>query len=80
MKVENWTVIVVEDTFERSGICVRDFSHHGVEVHVAHNGVECLTLLDTVKPTCIITDSARNGRMGNAHPVTRKRRDELKFQ
>lgn len=58
MKVENWTVIVVEDTFDDLELASAILSHHGVEVHVAHNGVECLTLLDTVKPTCIITDLA----------------------
>jgi len=54
----NWTVIVVEDTFDDVQVASTILAHFGVHVHVAQNGKECLVLLDTVKPTCIVTDLA----------------------
>jgi CheY-like chemotaxis protein len=55
---QNWTVIVVEDTYDDIELASAILSYFGVQVHVAHNGVECLNLLNSVTPTCIITDLA----------------------
>jgi len=53
-----WTAIVVEDTFDDVQLVSAILTHHGINIHVAHNGEECLDLLDTIKPTVIITDLA----------------------
>src|SRR5690606_34273683 len=31
-------------------------NHSGIRVQIARNGLQCLQLLDTVQPTCIVTD------------------------
>lgn len=58
MTPKDWTVIVVEDTFDDRHLASAILAHYGVNVIVAHNGKECLRLLDTVHPTMIITDLA----------------------
>ena len=56
MNVNDWTVIVVEDTFDDIQLVSAILAYHGVNVKVAVNGVECLKLLQDVNPTMIITD------------------------
>ncbi|MFN8527076.1 MAG: response regulator [Anaerolineae bacterium] len=58
MNYQNWKVIVVEDTYDDMQVASAILTHYGVEVHVAHNGMECLDLLDSISPTFIITDLA----------------------
>lgn len=58
MNYQDWTVIVVEDTFDDIQLTSAILAHFGVNVHVAQNGVECLKLLNAVTPTFIITDLA----------------------
>ena len=58
MTPDEWTVIVVEDTFDDRQLASAILAHYGVQVIIAHNGRECLELLDTVHPTIIITDLA----------------------
>ncbi|NJL58219.1 response regulator [bacterium] len=64
MNKVNWTVIVVEDTYDDQQVVSRLLSHYGVEVHIAQNGNECIALLDHVTPTLIITDLAMPQRDG----------------
>jgi CheY-like chemotaxis protein len=56
--MKNWTVIVVEDTYDDMQLATAILEYDGIEVHLAHDGQECLQLLNTVKPTVIITDLA----------------------
>ena len=56
--MKNWTVIVVEDTYDDMQLATIILEHSGIEVHVAHDGNECLQLLETVQPTLIVTDLA----------------------
>ena len=56
MNVKEWTVIVVEDTYDDIQLASAILTYHGVNVKVAINGVECLKLLKDIDPTLIITD------------------------
>jgi CheY-like chemotaxis protein len=56
MNVQDWTVIVVEDTYDDIQLASAILTYHGVNVKVAINGKECLKLLEDMKPTMIITD------------------------
>lgn len=56
--MKNWTVIVVEDTYDDIQLATIILEHDGIEVYVAHDGKECLQLLESVQPTLIVTDLA----------------------
>jgi CheY-like chemotaxis protein len=56
MNVQDWTVIVVEDTYDDIQLASAILTYHGVDVKVAINGIECLKLLEDINPTMIITD------------------------
>ncbi len=58
MNYEDWTVIVVEDTYDDRQLASVILSHYGIRVLIAHNGTECLSLLEEVEPTLIVTDLA----------------------
>ncbi|MBK8028601.1 MAG: response regulator [Chloroflexi bacterium] len=56
MKTSAWKVIVVEDTYDDQQVVSYMLRHHGIEVHIAHNGEQCLEMLNMFEPTCIVTD------------------------
>ena len=56
--MKNWTVIVVEDTYDDMQLATAILRYEGIAVHVAHDGKECLQLLNTIQPTLIVTDLA----------------------
>lgn len=58
MEAHNWRILVVEDEYDSVQVVSRILQHHGAEVHVAHNGYECLDILNTLQPTLIIMDLA----------------------
>jgi CheY-like chemotaxis protein len=77
VKNNAWRIIVVEDEFDSAKMVSKILSYHGIEVHVAHDGNECLALLDTFEPTLIVTDLAMPGMDGwqtlgaiRANPLT----------
>ncbi len=59
-----WKVILVEDSFDDSQVTSAVLEHFGVEVTIAKNGNECLTLLPQLEPTLVITDLAMPHRDG----------------
>lgn len=56
--LSQWRVLVVEDEFDSIQLVSKILRHHGVEVHIAHDGHECLAMLDVLKPTVVIMDLA----------------------
>lgn len=64
MKISDWKVVVVEDTYDDQQLVSRVFAHHGAQVFVAKNGNECLKLLDQMEPTVVVTDLAMPGKDG----------------
>ena len=58
MNSSSWRIIVVEDEYDSMKMVSKILSFYGIEVHVAHNGLECLELLHQVSPTLIVTDLA----------------------
>lgn len=55
---KHWTVIIVEDTFDDVELISTVLTNSGIEIHLANNGEECLSLVETIAPTVIITDLA----------------------
>lgn len=53
-----WQIIVVEDEFDSEQMISKILTYHGINVLIAHNGKECLGLLDRVYPTFVLTDLA----------------------
>lgn len=53
-----WKIIVVEDEFDSEQLIYKILTYHGIDVQIVHNGKECLSLLDSVRPTFIVTDLA----------------------
>ena len=64
MNTNSWKVIVVEDTYDDQQLISRMLEHHGVQVVLAKNGHECLSLLNEIEPTLIVTDLAMPGKDG----------------
>ena len=58
VKADKWRVLVVEDEFDSIQMVSKILRHHGAEVHIAHNGHECIQKLETYTPTFIIMDLA----------------------
>ena len=58
VKNNAWQIIVVEDEFDSAQMVSKILNYHGVEVFMAHNGHECLSLLREVTPTLIVMDLA----------------------
>lgn len=54
----NWQVLVVEDEFDSIQMVSKILQHYGAEVHVAHDGHECLAILRDMHPTLVIMDLA----------------------
>ncbi len=53
-----WCVLVVEDEYDSIQMVSKILRHHGAEVHIAHNGVECLDMLKSLTPDIVIMDLA----------------------
>lgn len=51
-----WKIIVVEDTADDSQLVSTILEHSGIEVYLAAHGKECLQMLASLEPDCIITD------------------------
>ena len=58
MDFSEWLVLVVEDEYDSVQMVSKILNHHGIEAHVAGNGVECLEMLAQMEPTIIVMDLA----------------------
>lgn len=54
----DWQILVVEDEFDSIQMVSKILQHHGASVHIAHNGFECLQMLETLQPTLVMMDLA----------------------
>lgn len=64
MELSEWKVIVVEDNYDDLEMVSKILRHYHIKVETAHNGDECLRLLEHFSPTLIITDLAMPGKDG----------------
>lgn len=53
-----WQVLVVEDEFDSVQVVSKILTFHGLEVHIAHNGIECMAQLEELVPALVLTDLA----------------------
>jgi CheY-like chemotaxis protein len=58
VKPNEWCVLVVEDEYDSIQMVSKILRHHGVDVHIANNGHECLAKLEEIEPTLVIMDLA----------------------
>jgi CheY-like chemotaxis protein len=58
MSDSTWRIVVVEDEYDSAQMVSKVLNFHGIEVFIAHNGEECLAMLDQVEPTMVVTDLA----------------------
>ncbi len=58
MTPKDWRVLVVEDEYDSIQMVSKILRHHGAEVHIAHDGHECLEKLAQLDPTIVIMDLA----------------------
>ena len=58
MKELNWQIIVVEDEYDSLQMVSEILRYYGVDVLVAHNGIECIELLNHNHVTLVLTDLA----------------------
>jgi CheY-like chemotaxis protein len=58
MTITNWDILIVEDEYDSAEMVGQLLTHHGVRVHVARNGHECLSMLGELTPTLVIMDLA----------------------
>jgi two-component system, cell cycle response regulator DivK len=54
--VKDWTVLLVDDEPDNLGVARKVLSYGGATVHIAHNGVEGMAILQDVVPTFIMLD------------------------
>lgn len=64
MQTAGWRVVIAEDEPDSVRMVSKILEHHGVRVEVAHNGDECLALLEHTTPTLVIVDLAMPGKDG----------------
>lgn len=59
-----WCVLVVDDVADNLSVVQAVLEFHGAEVHSAHNGIEGLQLVETLKPNLILLDLSMPGMDG----------------
>ena len=79
MNVNTWQIIVVEDEFDSIQMVSEILRFYGAQVLVAHNGKECLALLNKSHASLVLTDLAMPEMDGwetlsaiRANPLTEK--------
>jgi len=54
----NWQVLIVEDEDDSLQMVSKILDHHGVQIHIARNGQECINMLKQIDATLVIMDLA----------------------
>ncbi|GAB5490089.1 MAG: response regulator [Phototrophicaceae bacterium] len=55
-ETNDWTVLIVDDEPDNLGVAQKVLSYGGADVHIARNGIEGLTVLESINPTFILLD------------------------
>lgn len=55
-ETNDWTVLIVDDEPDNLGVAQKVLSYGGADVHIARNGIEGLTVLESISPTFILLD------------------------
>lgn len=58
MPTHMWRILVVEDEFDSIQMVSKILRHHHIQVEIAHNGKECLQMLNDFHPTLVVIDLA----------------------
>lgn len=58
MNTKEWRILIVEDEYDSIQMVTKILQHHGAQVQVAHDGFECLNMINKINPTLIIMDLA----------------------
>ena len=58
MEPSKWRVLIVEDEFDSIQMVSKILQHHGAQVQIAHDGRECLRILQEIEPTLVVMDLA----------------------
>ena len=58
MTVQDWQVIIVEDEYDSLQMVSDVLRYHGVNILIAHNGKQCIELLNHHPVTLVLTDLA----------------------
>ena len=58
MSEQKWQIIIVEDEYDSLQMVSEILRYYGVDVLVAHNGKECIELLNQNRVTLVLTDLA----------------------
>lgn len=56
--LENWQILIVEDEYDSIQMLSKVLKHYGASVAIAHNGYECLDMLEREMPKIILMDLA----------------------
>ena len=56
MQPNQWHVLLVEDEYDSIQLVSKILRYNGAKVSIAHNGYECLVMVEELKPTLIIMD------------------------
>jgi CheY-like chemotaxis protein len=59
-----WKVVIVDDTEDDQIYLAHVLRYYGIEVYVVAGGADCLTLLQTLHPTLILSDLMMPGMDG----------------
>jgi CheY-like chemotaxis protein len=56
LDIKDWTVLVVDDEADNLGVAQKVLTYGGAAVHIARNGIEGLSVLESIRPTFILLD------------------------
>ncbi|NWF70251.1 MAG: response regulator [Chloroflexi bacterium] len=56
MSFDQWKVLLVEDEYDSVQTISKILRHYGIAVETAHNGRECLAVMERSLPTVVVMD------------------------
>lgn len=54
--IASWVVLIVDDEPDNLGVAMKILDFNGAQVHIAEDGVEGLSILQSIAPTFILLD------------------------